>query len=173
MHYNFKLTNVVWACNWIDHKNPEPYLYAVRDDSTGTHDKTNRSLGKIPVYIREESTYAFIVNDNLQKPCKANGLGGTLNVYCDTQFSGSLIVKENMWTGWKAWRDGKRVALQGDQWLELDAPAGEHTYQFRYRPWDVLVGLALSFFGMILCGWLWFTSRDDEKFVELLHDSEE
>jgi uncharacterized membrane protein YfhO len=70
--------------------------------------------------------------------------------------AGKLVVKENTWTGWKAWVDGERVPLIGEQWLEVNAPAGEHTYLFRYRPWDVPLGIALSIVGVIMCVYLWF-----------------
>ena len=68
-----------------------------------------------------------------------------------------LVVKENTWTGWYAWIDGQRTQLLGDQWLEVDAPAGKHTFEFRYLPWDVPVGLALFAAGVAISIWLWRT----------------
>jgi hypothetical protein len=61
-----------------------------------------------------------------------------------------LIVKENMWSGWKAWRDGDPVKLLGFNWLEVQALAGKHTYSFRYQPWDVPLGIGLCALGLIL-----------------------
>jgi hypothetical protein len=36
---------------------------------------------------------------------------------------------------------------------------GKHTYHFRYRPWDVWVGISLSLLGIILSLILWFRAR--------------
>jgi hypothetical protein len=40
--------------------------------------------------------------------------------------------------------------LNGGAWLSLEAPAGDHRYQFRYRPWEVFVGLMASLGGIVL-----------------------
>jgi hypothetical protein len=79
-----------------------------------------------------------------------------IDVVCDGELPGRLIVRENMWSGWKAWRDGERVPLLGYLWLEAESPAGYHEYAFRYLPWDVPLGMLLSLAGMIMAGWLWF-----------------
>jgi hypothetical protein len=62
--------------------------------------------------------------------------------------SGTLIVQENNWSGWYASRDNQPIELSADQWLTVSAPAGPHHYEFRYRPWDVAVGLLLSAIGL-------------------------
>jgi hypothetical protein len=38
-------------------------------------------------------------------------------------------------------------------WLALAVPHGSHTIQFRYRPWDVPLGMALSLIGWGMAGW--------------------
>lgn len=67
--------------------------------------------------------------------------------------------------------DGEPVSLVGEQWLEVEAPAGEHIYEFRYLPWDVPLGLALSFLGIILCVWLWFLHSEDKIAVREKNES--
>jgi hypothetical protein len=79
-----------------------------------------------------------------------------IEVVCDGELPGYLVVKENMWSGWRAWRDGVRVPLLANEWLEVVAPAGNHVYSFRYLPWDVPLGMLLSLAGMIMAGLLWF-----------------
>ena len=54
--------------------------------------------------------------------------------------------------------DGEPIKLVGFERLEVIAPAGEHTYQFRYQPWDVFLGLALSLIGVILSIYIWRTN---------------
>ena len=46
--------------------------------------------------------------------------------------------------GWKAWQEDSRTELFDGTWLSVAAPAGEHTFHFRYLPWDVFLGLLLS-----------------------------
>jgi len=53
-------------------------------------------------------------------------------------------------------RDGRSVPLGSGQWLNVAAPAGQHRYEFRYRPWDVVVGLLLTLAGMIVAVILYF-----------------
>jgi hypothetical protein len=62
---------------------------------------------------------------------------------------------ENAWDGWRVERDGSAVALGTGRWLNTQAPGGEHSYTFRYQPWDVPLGLLLSLIGLWIAGWLW------------------
>ena len=88
-------------------------------------------------------------------PCTATARGGHIDVDCASDVVGKLVVQENSWTGWRAWRDGRRVPLFAEQWLAVEAPAGAHHYRFRYRPWDVWVGLVLTVGGIAWAMWLW------------------
>ncbi len=151
---NLKLTNVVMPWWWRGREKPPPYLMA-REDGNQAGTQLAYTLGGIPVFEDPTQPYAFIRTGERQIPCRAQGRGGDLQVTCRSESGGTLVVREYMWSGWKAWRDGQRVALSGEQWLEVRAPAGKHTFQFRYQPWDVLVGLTISLAGVILTVWLW------------------
>ncbi len=70
-------------------------------------------------------------------------------------WNAALVVQENSWTGWHAYRNGQSVALKAEHWLSVAAQPGTHQYTFRYRPWDVPAGAALSGFGLLLALWLW------------------
>ena len=157
LNQNLKLVNVIWAWKWIEHKSPEPYLLSNRNGAPPGYTKTDLSLNTIPIYIKEEAVYAKVINNDKQQTCSALGSGGKLSIHCNTSFDGKLIVQENSWSGWKAWMDGERTPLIRGQWLSVNAPAGEHTFQFRYRPWDVPLGLSLSLIGIIICIYLWFS----------------
>jgi hypothetical protein len=119
-------------------------------------------LDGIPIYQRTDQPYAAVyANGEVAAVCRANGRGGWIDVRCENEAPGILVVKENMWSGWKAWRDEDgRVGLRDWRWLEVDAPAGEHVYYFRYRPWDVPLGIGLSVIGLILCINIW---RKDDR----------
>jgi hypothetical protein len=93
--------------------------------------------------------YAAVVHpDGSRSICSAHGTGGNLDVACDTPQAGLFVLEENRWTGWYAQVDGQAVELQPARWLAVELPAGQHTVTFRYRPWDVLIGLVLSFIGV-------------------------
>lgn len=168
-----KLSPGIMAWRWKDREFPIPVLEANRKGPPSDLAEFVTEVDGVQIYARDDQPYAAVLKNDEWHVCNAYGTGGYLTVYCDKPFSGSLVVKENMWTGWKAWRDGERIALRGEQWLEVNAPAGKHTYQFRYRPWDVPIGLTLSVLGMIFCGWLWLASPNGEQVVEPLHGPEE
>jgi uncharacterized membrane protein YfhO len=108
------------------------------------------------VYAREGETYAAVVDDQgTQQPCVALGTGGQITVKCDSDSSGTLVVKDYVYSGWKAWLDGERIPLTGSDWLEVSAPAGEHTFEFRYQPWDVPFGIIMLIIGIALSIWAW------------------
>ncbi len=111
----------------------------------------------LPVYrFIDNREYAFVRTPGAVIPCQGFGKGGDLVVNCATPQGGELVVRENRWTGWYAWRDGERVSLLEDRWLSVDAPAGEHLYRFRYLPWDVPLGIMLSLVGIAFSLWQWF-----------------
>jgi hypothetical protein len=98
-------------------------------------------------------------------PCAAHGSGGMIDVTCQTAEPGQLIVEENSWSGWQAWIDGQGISLQRDQWLSVALPAGNHTFQFRYWPWDVPLGLALCLIGIALTLYWWFKPEPAEPAI--------
>ncbi len=73
---------------------------------------------------------------------------------------GTLTVKENSWSGWRAAVDGNRAALEPGRWLSVELPAGTHTVTFRYRPWDVPLGIGLCLTGIGSAIYFW-RKRDE------------
>jgi hypothetical protein len=99
-------------------------------------------------------------SDGSRIVCSAHGIGGQIDVTCQTLGSGVLTVKENMWTGWQAWIDGLPAGLLPGRWLSVGLPAGQHLIQFRYRPWDVPLGLVLGLAGLALAVYFFWFARD-------------
>jgi hypothetical protein len=58
------------------------------------------------------------------------------------------------------WQDSVFPMIEGGPWLATFAPAGLHQYEFRYRPWDIWVGLLFTVGGIGLALWMW---RHPEK----------
>jgi len=154
---DLKITDVVYPWWWKGRYTPKPYLQLTR----GTPHEGMILAGDIDdisVYTNSDYAYAYIDTGEDQLPCSATANGGHLEVYCLTVHSGQLIVKEHNWNGWKAWRDGYRVRIRGEHWITVNARGGEHHYSFRYIPWDVYLGLALSGIGIFLSIYIWFSS---------------
>ncbi len=150
-----KLSPGILSFRWEGRADPIPVREANRAGLPPGPVRKIAEIDGVLIYARLDQPYAAVERDGILEPCTAEGTGGMLTVVCRASAPGRLIVREHTWTGWKAWRDGQRVALSGEQWLEVKAPAGNHTFQFRYQPWDVLVGLAISLAGVILTVWLW------------------
>ena len=157
-----KLSPGVMSWRWEGREYPIATLEANRAGPPPGPTVQVNLLDGVPIYQRTDQPYAAVyAGGEIVAVCLANGRGGSIDVRCENETPGVLIVKENMWSGWKAWRDEDgRVELLHWQWLEARAPAGEHVYYFRYRPWDVPLGIALSVVGLILCFNVW---RKDDR----------
>jgi hypothetical protein len=151
-----KLTNAPRPWQWVGRDNPQPYLETARN---AVSDLSNQKLGPfedITVFVHPENEYALVeVNGNFI-PCVAQAHGGNIDVNCNISQSGVLIVHENSWDGWYVSVDGQPTQLlDNNNWLSVAAPAGQHTFNFRYRPWDVWVGLLVTVIGIILAVVWW------------------
>jgi hypothetical protein len=151
-----KISPSIMTWSWRNREPPTPMLYASRQGiPPGMVNLITTTPEGISIYSAPSEQYATVVHNNTQESCKAVGSGGEIEVDCNAMQAGQLVVKENMWTGWYAWMDGRPVPLLGTDWLEINAPAGKHTFVFRYLPWDVPLGLALFVLGIGACVWLW------------------
>jgi hypothetical protein len=75
---------------------------------------------------------------------------GNIDVDCQTAVNGVLVVTENSTPDWRVKIDSVGTSLLPGQWLSVSAPAGPHRFSFRYRPWDVWVGLTLALVGLVV-----------------------
>lgn len=157
-----KLSPGIMPWGWKDRDFPEPYLEATRSNPPPGSEMVG-AAGEIQIYrFMDQRDYAFVQTDDDVIPCQASGTGGDLRVECSVPdgMTGTLIVRENSWSGWYAWRGQAQVPLLKDRWLRVDAPAGEHRYRFRYLPGDVPLGMFLSLLGIVLSIWKWLSSPD-------------
>jgi hypothetical protein len=151
-----KLSPGIMTWQWRDRPHPEPYLEANRVGPPPDSIMIGAVDGVLLYRFEGYRDYAFVQTDEGAFPCQAFGTGGDLTVECLTDEAGVLIVRENSWTSWYAWRDRQRVPLSDDRWLSVSAPAGVHRYRFRYLPWDVPLGVLLCLLGVVLCVRQWF-----------------
>jgi len=74
-----------------------------------------------------------------------------------TEAGGYLVSTDAWYPGWKAYVDGQPATLHRANlaFRAVPVPAGQHTVAFRYEPWSVRVGLALTALaGCIIVGML-------------------
>jgi hypothetical protein len=140
---------------WRQAELPPPFVEAVRDPSFEADPAYHATVDGILLLVRTENRYAVVDTGTAVIPCAATALGGDIDVTCTTTEAGWLVVREHWWMGWRATRDGQRLELAPGAWLSAEAPAGTHLYRFRYRPWDVLLGLLLTLTGLGLAVYWW------------------
>jgi hypothetical protein len=158
-----KLSPGVMTWKWKNRPFPIARLEADRiGQPPGNPDIVNYVLD-VPIYQRDNEIYAAVRAGGEIYPCIATGTGGQIFIECNAGQDGTLIVQENMWTGWTAWVDEKRIDLDESQYLQVIAPAGKHIYTFRYLPWDVPIGIFISVTGIVLCLWIWLQPETNKK----------
>jgi hypothetical protein len=146
-----KLSPGIMTWRWKDREWPMPVLEANRGGPPP--DMTEKTTADdIPIYgALAGQEYAAVVHaDGSRTVCTAHGIGGDIDVTCELAQPGTLIVRENSWDGWQAQMNGRQLILKPGQWLSVDLPSGEQTIEFRYRPWDVPLGILLCVAGVVL-----------------------
>ena len=153
-----KVTQVYRPWRWRDRVEPPASLIATRSTDLPSGTEVVLTFGDEAVVVDRRYPYAQIETPAGAVVCDAAAQGGDIHIECETPEAGMLTLRENAFVGWSAWRDGERIPLEPSAWLRVQAPAGEHVFEFRYRPWDVFLGAALSLAGMIAAGWLWIAA---------------
>jgi hypothetical protein len=147
---DLKIANAFRPWNWQGRDLPPAYVTVTYDPSmTSVTDRFGTTEG-INLIEVPDNTYALINTGTQHIPCQASAHGGDIDVDCNSVATGTLIVHENNWEGWQASRDGEPIGMEATSWLSTAAPAGQHHYEFRYRPADVLIGLIVSAIGIAL-----------------------
>lgn len=154
-----KMTGFIAPWWWDGRELPPPLLEATRD---ARELPVCCQLGDVPIYWNSSNLYAFVRSGPEMVPCKAQGAGGDLRVTCESD-GGSLVVRENAWSGWSARVNGQKAPLEEGQWLAVTVPPGPVEVRFRYLPLDVLVGALLTFVGVVLAFFLWIRASRPPK----------
>jgi hypothetical protein len=152
---DLKLVTGYRTWDWKDHEFPSRFLEGTREAVDPNASNLISSFWGINIVSHPENEYAYIQAGEQQIACAAQALGGKIDVNCPDAPDGQLVVQENYWNGWFAWNDSTPVPFLPSRWLSVNAPAGQHHYQFRYRPWDVWLGIILSLSGIAACIVFW------------------
>ncbi len=151
-----KTTMTVRPWHWKDRQPPQPRRQAARQEIDALGAVPLRQVEGLSIVEYPGNEYAVLDTGVRRIPYRATATGGFIEVDGEAEVAGTLIVQENQWSGWQATCDGRPLPLRPGPWLSVAAPAGRHRFTFRYRPWDVPVGLAATALGMGLATWLWF-----------------
>ena len=151
-----KMSYGIRAWNWRDHDAPPPAREAsLRGEPPGM--ARDPQAGILPIYTAAGREYAAVAHaDGARTVCAARGIGGDIDVTCDTAQPGVLTVRENNWEGWSAQVNGQTLRWLPGQWLAIELPPGKQTIQLRYRPWDVPLGFLLCSAGIFLAAFAFF-----------------
>ena len=146
-----KISSGVLVWHWEGRTDPTPLLTAQRGDAPAEA-TLEEMIGDIGIYRSALARpYAYLLfDDGSVTPCTASGRGGDIDVSCDFDRPGTLIVQENSYSGWSASLNGhdrNLVVTEGD-WLAVPIDAGQSTVELRYRPWDVPLGIVLMLIGL-------------------------
>ncbi|MCG2784160.1 MAG: hypothetical protein L6461_03555 [Anaerolineae bacterium] len=154
-----KISPGVMTWEWRNREPPRPVLEARFGEDPDPEYQIISNIDGIGIYQKPDEFYAAVTDKNgTVTPCAARGKGGLIQVNCESEVDGTLVVKENHYSGWQVHLDEKQAQLlKNGYWLSAKAPAGKHIFVFQYLPWDVPLGLALLAIGMILCVRIWHT----------------
>ncbi|MCW5881087.1 MAG: hypothetical protein KIS91_09175 [Anaerolineae bacterium] len=152
-----------WTWHWRDRKDPEPVREATRQDPPPGMQLTSVVSG-IKISAAPNREYATVVDKGgARSVCTAHAVGGDIDVQCDTPNGGVLTTKEYNWTGWRGEVNGQPAPLASGQWLAIEVPPGASSISFRYRPWDVPLGLALAGLGLVFIGLIVWRDQAQRK----------
>lgn len=155
INHNIKVTGGYRIWDLKDYPNPSMSMDVSQDPNMQADPNYIGSVNDVYFVSYPENPYAYIDAGTTLIPCSAKADGGHIDVICQSDQVGTLIVQENALTGWIAWCDNKRTDLIPGQWLSVSTSAGEHSYKFRYIPMDFFLGLLLALLGLGFAIWLW------------------
>jgi len=162
-----KLGNTFRPWRWKDRTSPPFYVEGTRDPVGLDSPDYVATYSGVNWIVHPQNAYAKVVlPSGEQVACTAVSQGGNIDVDCQTAVDAVLVVTENATLDWKVEIDSVGARMLPGQWLSVAAPAGTHHFSFRYRPWDVWVGLSLGLLGVILViagSW----TRDNRTQVEV------
>lgn len=164
LEMGLKLSPGVMTWGWRTREIPTAYRYLSRQGRPPGPVVSRGVVNGLTIFENPEVNYAEVSAGETHSPCPAYGSGGTIDVFCKNNEAGELVVQEYTYPGWHVWVDNKPARLVFDEkWLKVQAPAGTHTYSFRYIPWDVPLGIFLLLGGLAACIILWRRERGDRS----------
>jgi hypothetical protein len=94
----------------------------------------------------------------------------TVRAFVDMQCRGMVVAGDTFYPGWKAFVDGKEVPIHAayTSLRGVVVDKGQHSIEFRYRPWTVYLGGVLTIVGLCAAAVVWRLDRPELR--RRLHD---
>lgn len=165
---NLKVSLGTQPWNWAGREPPLPVRELSRAATPPPGMTLGGKVGDLYLYVSGPGReYAALTTaGGLRIPCRAQGVGGNIDITCDSPAGGSLTLLENNWPGWQARIDGKAVPIGRATFITVPLPAGAQSVALRYRPFDAFLGLAFMLIGVALALYLWLNARPAARPVE-------
>jgi hypothetical protein len=165
---NLKMSPGLRPYWWLGRTPPKPVYFASRFEANTSEAELVDINNGLYIYRNLPGNEFAIVHypDGDKSVCTAQGIGGEINILCDLDRPGTLDVKENYWPGWRGEVNGDKALLLSEDWIRLYLPAGKQEIRLRYFPWDVPLGMLLSFVGLGASVYLWVKNKTHLDEVE-------
>jgi hypothetical protein len=145
--------------HWRNRRDPLPRRTAWRGAPPPNLEIVDR-IGDVTITADPSSPhYAVLLSVGGKSVCQATGIGGNIDVTCDSDRPGLLVVQEHWARGWTVSRGDKRRHVTPGEWLTAGMPAGRSTVRFRYRPVELWWGIAFWALGYSAAAW-WIYAPD-------------
>ncbi len=139
--------------------------------STIRYEKQPKAVLDAMLQATDFSSRAWIEAEAYEPHDTANGpgvvtvarKGSEYAIDADMEQGGWVVVSESAWRGWRAYIDGRRVAVHyaNHAFLGVHIPEGRHQLRLVYYPESFVIGRTISLVSLIfvIIGGLWYRKR--------------
>ncbi len=157
---NVKVTDAyrIWD---IKERNYPEYQWELSDDNLQiSNPDLIQSFNGYYFIENKQSFYAFVQTTQGNVPCEAKSDGGHIDILCDINVEGYLLVRENALPGWNAKIENKKINLIPHEWLKIYLPKGKHEIKFRYSSVPFGIGAVITLLALVFGTWMWFKPEE-------------
>lgn len=158
----------------LENANVLPRAFVPRHVTIGLQDGLSLDEMNLVTDFRERAW----ITENIVPKLTSNGSGrvsirrprfGEYALDADMDATGWVVISESGWNGWRAYLDGRRVAVRRANvaFLGVLVPAGKHHVRLVYRPRSFDVGLKISIATVLGLVAFWLVRRRTRRRPEV------